>query len=43
MAYAVIAVDDILSTYAKAITKPNKLLWQLPIQYKIKAYKDNNT
>jgi hypothetical protein len=43
MAYAVIAVDDMLSTYAEAITKSNKLLWQPLIQHKIKAHEDNGT
>jgi hypothetical protein len=43
MAYAMIAIDDTLSTYAEAITESNKPLWQPPIQHEIKAYKDNNT
>jgi hypothetical protein len=43
MAYAIIAVDDMPSTYAKAIDKLNKPLWQPLIQHKIKAYEDNGT
>lgn len=43
MAHAMIAVDDMPSTYAEAMTESNKLLWQLPIQHEIKAHKDNNT
>jgi hypothetical protein len=43
MTHVMIAVDDMSSTYAEAMTETNKPLWQPPIQHEIKAHEDNDT